>query len=145
MMPTSSLATPSGARKKLSAYAHVEVESQIPEADPHRLILMLMDGFLEAVARARGALRDGNVQVKGESICKATRIIGEGLQTALDIPRGGKLAEDLEALYDYIVIKLTKANLHNDDAAMAECADLLRPIREAWAAIAPTKVSDQAS
>ncbi len=145
MMHTSTFAARPAVRSQLAAYARVGLESQLPEADPHRLILMLMDGFLDAVARARGALQSGHVQVKGEAIGKAVRIVDEGLKCALDLQRGGALAADLDALYQYIVERLTQANATNSDATLEECADLLRPIRDAWSAITPPRASNMAS
>ena len=34
-------------------------------------------------------------------------------------------------------MRLTQANLNNDDAALDECAALLEPVRSAWLAIGP--------
>jgi flagellar protein FliS len=48
-------------------------------------------------------------------------------------------------LYLYITQKLTLANARNDDAALVECTELLRPIREAWAAITPPPGNDRPS
>jgi len=145
MLPTSAFASPAGARSRLATYSRLEVETQLPEANPHRLILMLMDGFFDSVARARGAMKEGQIPAKGEAICKAIRIIDEGLRCALDLKNGGKLASDLDSLYLYITQKLTWANARNDDAALVECTELLRPIREAWAAITPPPVTDRPS
>jgi flagellar protein FliS len=47
------------------------------------------------------------------------------------------LAADLAALYAYITLRLTQANLRNDVAALDECLALMQPVREAWASIAP--------
>ena len=44
---------------------------------------------------------------------------------------------DLDALYAYIGVRLTYANLHNDEAALDECARLMEPVRAAWAEIGP--------
>ena len=145
MMPTSAFASPAGARSRLATYARLEVETQLPEANPHRLILMLMDGFFDTVARARGAMKEGQIAAKGEALCKAIRIIDEGLRCALDLKNGGKLASDLDSLYLYITQKLTLANARNDEAALVECMELLRPIREAWAAITPPPGNDRPS
>ena len=60
------------------------------------------------------------------------------MRSSLDEGTGGKLARDLDALYRYLVTRLTVANLRNDPSALAECARLLQPIREAWQAIRPT-------
>lgn len=145
MMFSSTFAARSSQRSPLAAYTRVEVESQLPEADPHRLILMLMDGFLDTVAKARGGLQQGDIPVKGEAICKAVRIVDEGLKCALDREKGGQLANDLDALYAYIIERLTLANATNNDLALQECADLLRPVRDAWLAITPPRSSGLAS
>jgi flagellar protein FliS len=36
-----------------------------------------------------------------------------------------------------VALRLTHANLHNDEAALDECVRLIEPIRSAWAAIGP--------
>ena len=46
------------------------------------------------------------------------------------------LAADEITVVGYIVLRLTRANLHNDDAALAECQRLIEPVREAWSRIA---------
>lgn len=105
-----------------------------------------VDGWLPGCGGpGRGALQSGHVQVKGEAIGKAVRIVDEGLKCALDLQRGGALAADLDALYQYIVERLTQANATNSDATLEECADLLRPIRDAWSAITPPRASNMAS
>ena len=63
------------------------------------------------------------------------RIIDEGLRSALNLKAGGKLAADLSDLYAYVCLRLTQANLHNDEAALDECVALVSPLREAWQAI----------
>ena len=119
------------------AYRTVGVETGVPAASPHRLVTMLFDGFNEAIARARGALRQGDVEAKGKAIGRAVRIVEEGLKAALDVEAGGPLAADLSALYRYVTVRLTEANLHNDSRALDECAALIEPVRSAWIAIDP--------
>ncbi|MDH3209700.1 MAG: flagellar export chaperone FliS [Burkholderiaceae bacterium] len=120
------------------AYHQVGVDTSVPMASSHQLVLMLFDGFLDAVARARGSLLAGRIGDKGEAIGRAVRIIEEGLRSCLNLQAGGSLAADLEALYTYVTLRLTQANLHNDAAALEECARLIAPLRSAWAAIGPT-------
>jgi flagellar protein FliS len=102
---------------------------------------MLFDGWMEAVAQARGALRSGDVVSKGHAIGRAVRIIDEGLRAGLDLRAGGALARDLHDLYGYLTMRLTVANLRNDEAALDECQRLMRPLQEAWAAISPNDPS----
>lgn len=120
-----------------NAYRHVGIETGVESASPHRLVAMLFDGAIEAIAQARGAIRAGQIEAKGRAIGHAARIVNEGLKASLNTQSGGTLAADLDSLYAYITRRLTEANLHSDAAALDECQRLIEPLREAWAAIAP--------
>ncbi len=98
---------------------------------------MLFDGALEAIAQAKGAVAAGDVAAKGQAIGRAVAIVEEGLRAALDQKAGGKVARDLNDLYGYVTRRLTWANLKNDVAALEECVRLLKPVQDAWNAIAP--------
>src|SRR5262245_56484480 len=115
-----------------SMYRQVGVASAVDHASPHHLVTMLYDGLLESIAAARGAIAQGDVEAKGRAIGRAVRIVEEGLRGGLDRERGGALAQNLDALYQYVVQQLTKANLRGDSAALAECQRLVKPVRDAW-------------
>jgi flagellar secretion chaperone FliS len=117
-------------------YQQIGVETRLAGANPHQLVAMLFDGYMEAVVQARGALAKGDALVKGQAIGRAVRIIEEGLRAGLDMEAGGSLARDLRDLYEYLVMRLTLANLRNDDALLTECQRLMKPLQEAWAQIA---------
>lgn len=105
-------------------------------ASPHALIAMLFEGLVGSLAEARIAMRSGNISAKCNAIARALRIVDEGLNEALNEAEGGALAADLGALYRYISLRLTHANLRNDEAALEECERLIEPLRSAWAGIA---------
>lgn len=115
-----------------NAYRQVGVETGVEAASPHRLIAMLFDGYMEAIASARGAMRNGQIEAKGRAISRAARIVEEGLKSALNLNDGGQLAQDLRALYDYLTMRLTQANLRNDEKILDECQRLMEPLRDAW-------------
>ena len=117
-------------------YHQVGVETRLSGASPHQMVAMLFEGFMEALAHARGAMRSGQHGAKGVAIGRAVRIVEEGLRAGLDLRAGGSLARDLHELYGYLTMRLTMANLHNDEAALDECQRLVQPLRDAWAAIA---------
>lgn len=118
-------------------YTRIGVETGVGNASPHRLVEMLFDGFVDALASAKGALQAGRVDLKCTAIGRAMRIVDEGLKAGLDLEAGGPLAADLADLYSYLTLRLARANLDNDAAALDECLSLIQPLREAWAAIAP--------
>ena len=137
-MFASSYPSPAAARRQLGGlYQQVGLETQLAGASPHHLVAMLFDGYMEALAQARGAMRTGQIEIKGRAIGRALGIVQEGLRAGLDLKVGGSLARDLDDLYAYIAGRLTLANLRNDEAMLDECQRLVQPLREAWASIAP--------
>jgi len=127
--------TPARARAA-SAYKTLSLQGHTDGASPHQLVNMLFDAVLLAVGSARVAIGRGDVAGKGEQIGRAVRILDEGLKATLNLERGGELAANLRNLYDYCVNRLTYANLHNDDAALAEVAGLVEPVAQGWKSIA---------
>ncbi len=125
------------AQRQAGAYTQVYASTGTGSASAHGLISMLFDGAMASIAEARGAVRNRNIAVKIKAIGRALRIVDEGLSAALDDEAGGHIARDLRALYSYITVRLTQANLHNDEAALEECARLIEPLRSAWNQIAP--------
>jgi flagellar secretion chaperone FliS len=119
------------------AYARVGVETSVNAASAHQLIALLFNGFMESIVLAKGAMRARQIEVKGKAIGRAARIVEEGLKSSLNMEDGGKLAADLQALYAYVTIRLTAANLRNDESALDECVGLIAPLRDAWLAIGP--------
>lgn len=118
-----------------NAYQRINLETSMHTPDQHQLVSLLYEGVLSAIATARGALARGDVLAKCNAVGKATRILEEGLGTALDHVDGGELAGNLSALYDYCVRRLILANARNDDAMFQEVQRLVEPIAMSWKAI----------
>ena len=118
-----------------NAYRQIGVETGVSSASPHHLVLMLYDGFLESVSRARAAMASGVIETKCHQISRAVRILEEGLIAGLDMQSGGEIAQNLRNLYRYAVAQLTRSNLRNDPALLQEVDRLIRPLRDAWASI----------
>lgn len=118
----------------LQEYQEVGVFSGAAYADPHQLITMLMEGALERIALAKGALLKSDIPEKSRLIGNTITII-DGLNGCLDESVGGELARNLNDLYDYMTRHLLKANLENDPALLDEIAHLLHEIKSAWISI----------
>lgn len=115
----------------LGAYKATKTNVLIDDASPHKLIAMLLDGALERVSMATGALERGDIAVTGECIGKAISIV-DNLRVSLDLEKGGELAQNLSALYDYMTRRLLEANAVKDASMLAEVSSLLKEIRLAW-------------
>ena len=120
------------------AYAQVGLETGINSASPHGLIVMLYEGAIEAIRKAKIYLEMQNIEMKTKSVDKALRIIKDGLTASLDVNAGGALAQQLLSLYDYIGKELILANAQNSPERMDTCIAVLDDLRTAWLEIGQT-------
>ena len=116
---------------KLAAYRSTAVHSGVDAADPHRLVVMLMDGALERIAAASGMMKNGNGVEKAQLLHRAVAIIDE-LRNTLNMKAGGALAANLDALYEYMCQRIMQANAANKPEWLDEVSRLLGEIRSAW-------------
>lgn len=117
--------------KGLAQYQQVNTQSAVEGASPHRLTQMLMEGALQRLAEAKGAIQRNCTQSKGEAIGKAIAIVG-GLRDSLNVEVGGELAQNLDDLYDYMQRRLLQGNLGSDEHCVDEVIDLLKTIKSGW-------------
>jgi flagellar protein FliS len=115
----------------LAAYQTVAAHGGVSAADPHQLIVMLMDGALERIASARGAMEHGAMEAKSRLLHRAVAIVDE-LRASLNMQAGGQIAANMGDLYDYVGRQLMRANLENRTELLDEVSHLLREIRSAW-------------
>ena len=125
------------------SYQKVGVESAVMSASPHQLIVMLFDGALSALVRARLFLEQGDMVSNGEALSKAIGIIDSGLKAGLDMNAEGDLSKNLASLYDYMVRRLLLANMHNDVETIIEVEGLLNNIADSWKQIGETASTHQ--
>lgn len=121
----------------INTYKKIRVESGVAGADPHKLICMLYEGALAAIANAKNGMLRKDISAKGAAISKALAIIDEGLNASLDKNVGGELAHNLSSLYEYMTMRLIVANLKSNTAILDEVAGLLTELKEAWDSIRP--------
>jgi len=119
----------------INAYTKIGIESGVNAADPHKLISMLFQGALLAIANAKNGILRKDIAAKGAAISKALAIIDEGLNASLDKNVGGELAQNLSSLYEYMIMRLITANLKNDVDALNEVTHLLTDLKGAWESI----------
>jgi flagellar protein FliS len=122
------------ALKGINAYKKGNLKQDIAQADPHKLTLMLMQGSLDRMAYAKGCMERKDYQGKAEHFSRATAIL-MNLRDTLDLSTEGEFSDNLFALYDYMIQRLTDANVQNSLKIMDEVINLMLPIKTAWAQI----------
>ena len=119
----------------LRQYQKVNAHAQTSEANPHRLVQMLMEAGLDRIAQAKGAIGRKDIPAKGVLIGKAIEIVG-GLREGLDMEKSADTLARVDNLYIYMMQRLAEANIKSDPLILDEVSSLLGTVKEGWDAIA---------
>lgn len=114
-----------------NSYHSVNLDAQTARASPVELVLVLTDGLLEELARARGHITGKRFEQKGISLNKCVEIIN-GLSSSLDYEHGGEVVANLGHLYDYCAGRLYTAGIELNPAMIDEVVVLLTTIKQGW-------------
>ncbi|MFT3857255.1 MAG: flagellar export chaperone FliS [Aquabacterium sp.] len=113
------------------SYHAVNLGAQAAQASPVELVLILMDGLIEELARARAHIEGQRFELKARSLDKCIDILN-GLSSALDHDSGGEVVANLGRLYDYCAERLYMAGHQLDVAIVDEVSGLLKTLRQGW-------------
>jgi len=116
----------------MNGYVNQYLTNTVNSASPEQLMLMLYDGAIRFVSLGIQAIENGIIDKRAYYINKTSAIISEFAAT-LDHSQNPKLAEDLDALYSYMLNRLIAANLKNDTAPLIEVKKMLSDLRATWA------------
>jgi flagellar secretion chaperone FliS len=112
-------------------YHAVNLDAQTSRASPIELVLLLTDGLLEELARARAHIAAKRYEQKAASIDKCVEIIN-GLSSSLDFEQGGETVANLARIYEFCVTHLHGAGIKMEPAMVDEVVRVLSTIRQGW-------------
>jgi flagellar protein FliS len=116
------------------SYHAVDLQARTARATPVQLVLILMDGLLEEIARARAHIAARRYELKAASLNKCVEILN-GLSSALDLEAGGEVVVNLHRLYDYCAWRLNQAGMKLDATGLDEVVGVLEPLRQGWVGV----------
>lgn len=112
-------------------YHATNLDAQTARASPVELVLLLTDGLLDELARARAHIAARRYEQKAASIDKCVEIIN-GLSSSLDFEHGGEVVASLARLYDFCAARLHGAGIKLDTAMIDDVVNILTTIRQGW-------------
>ena len=112
------------------------LEGEVLAADPVKLIRLLYDGAIDAVAQARCCIVSGDIRGRSAAVNRAVAILSE-LTQSLNHDVGGKLSGELAAIYDYAQRRLLEGNFSQTDSPFEDVERLLVTLLQGWGRCKP--------
>lgn len=116
-------------------YRAVNMQAQTAQASPVQLVLMLIDGLLEEMARLRMHIEHKRYEAKAASVAKCADIL-TGLASALEVESGNEVVENLSSLYDFCAQHLNQAGIAMDVHKVDEIQGIVSNLRAGWQGMA---------
>jgi flagellar secretion chaperone FliS len=106
-------------------------KTSIHTASKEQILLMLYQAAIKNCKKAMDAIDKKEIAKKGEFIGKLQDIVIE-LNNSLDFEVGGDVAQELSALYDYILYSSSQANIKIDKSPLNGCLNVLNTLYQGW-------------
>ena len=87
--------------------------SNVNTATPEKLMIMMFDGALQFLQKAKTAIKEGKLQERSQNIDGARKIIRELMRT-IDLENGNDVSKQLFKLYNKMAMNLIKANVQRN-------------------------------
>lgn len=117
-------------------------QNSVTTASAGELTIMLYNGCLKFIKKAKQAIEKNNIEERNTSIQKAQNIIRE-LMVTLNMDY--EVSKNMMALYDFIIQSLLEANIKNDLKKLEEAEQIVIDFRDTWKQVIQLNRSKQQS
>lgn len=103
-------------------------------SSPEKLVKLLYEGAIKNLERSKEGLSNPATARTNEtsvSLSKAIGIVGE-LRASLDTNVGGKIAQDLDRLYEFSIDQITSSNSTRTPNGVNNALRVMRTLKEGW-------------
>lgn len=100
-------------------------------ASKEQLLLMLVDGAVKYAKIGRQAILEKDIPKSHSNLIRTQDIFYE-LMATLDVEQAGDWGKQLMGIYEFIVRRLTEANIKKDANIMDEVLPLIEDVRDTW-------------
>lgn len=106
-------------------------QTNVLTADPKKLVIMCYSAAISNLRMACECYEAGDYETKAKGVQKAQDILCE-LMNALDFEKGGEIARNLDALYNFMTRQIIEADLKRDMKGLSKVAEMLEELKSAW-------------
>ena len=117
-------------------------QNSVTTASAGELTIMLYNGCLKFIKKAKQAIEKNNIEERNTNIQKAQNIIRE-LMVTLNMEY--EVSKNMMALYDFINQSLLEANIKNDLKKLEEAEQIVIDFRDTWKQVIQLNRSKQQS
>ncbi len=110
---------------------HQYKKTQVATVDRGRLIILLYEGAISFLTKAKAALEEQDIPSACSLINRAQDIVDE-LNASLNMDQGGDIAANLRRLYLFMGDQLVQAKVKADTKRISEVIRMLTTLNEAW-------------
>lgn len=111
----------------ISAYR----KNDVVTADSKTLVVMCYDALITNLKLAKAKYLEKEYEAKEKAVSKSMNVI-TALMEALDFAKGGQIAKNLDAIYSYMLRRITYADTNQDLAVFDELIHIAEELGGAW-------------
>lgn len=95
------------------------------------LIILCHEKIIQFLKQAKELQLSNEIERKGEKIEKVLGIISE-LRSSLNYEKGGRIAENLDSIYSYLLKRIVEKNLNKTMDIYDEAIHMIGELKNAW-------------
>lgn len=121
--------------KKLLEYQKTSIET----SSGLELIIMCYDHAVRFLKQAKEHYKNHEYLKKGRNLQRALGIINE-LKCSLDFEKGEEIARNLDAIYNFLIKTLLKADIQRKLEDFDHAIGILEELKDAWEGISKSEI-----
>lgn len=115
----------------MNQYVKQYQKTHIETASQEAILIMLHDGIIQFLNKAKIAMENKDIQVSHENLIKAQNILYEFLNT-IDSGPNPELARNLSLLYNFLINQLVEANMKQIIEPIDVVLDYVKDLKATW-------------
>jgi flagellar protein FliS len=118
-------------KASLESYKSTNVEGNLIEGDPYKVILLMKEEIINNLVQAKRAIRKNDVQERLDCLNRAIKLV-KGLQSLLDPEKGGEIILRYQSLYQRMVFRIIQANINGSIEILDELITGMSALKKGW-------------